>query len=213
MLELIQSYYKFLHLWMYIDHLLKKWKIKPISNTIKIKTWKSTYFKINNNIVNDLIYKINSNSDKPNIYGYIVQYSGFKWIFSTTIEILDENKDFGRFIYNLLKNQYFDFVQIVKFLRNILIHSTSLDIKIKKEDFEKQQDYLFKENKLNLKLSINYSKIFGKIWKWNSNYGFEIKINFWELKEGQKLTEIVSLQNLYLLSEFIYNISVVYKNV
>jgi len=35
------------------------------------------YFKINQQIVNDLIERIYNNPDLPNIYAYIVQFSAF----------------------------------------------------------------------------------------------------------------------------------------
>jgi hypothetical protein len=47
--------------------------------------------------------------------------------------------------------------------------------------------------------------------KWSKEYGLNIEIDFHKLKEWQKLFDIVPLHQIYLLAEFCFNLSEIFR--
>ena len=150
------------------------------------------------------------NPDKKNIFWYLVEISAFRWIVSSTRELLDNNKEYHDFVSQKLKDQYFAFEQIIKLIRNVLSHTTTASINLKPDDFEKQKDFLVSEKKSIIDFTMKYATYFRE-WKWTSAYWITIKIDFKKLKNGQKLFEIIPVHQLYLLSELCYNMSEVFR--
>ena len=97
-------------------------------------------------------------------------------------ELLENNEVFKTFVISKLLDQYFPFEQIIRLIRNVLSHTTTAEIDIKKDDFIKQRDFLIYEKQPHIELHFSYGK-YWKEWKGNKNYGIDININFKKFKE------------------------------
>ncbi len=62
-----------------------------------------------------------------------------------TREMIETQPAFRSFLKKRLKEDYFAFEQIIRFVRNVLNHIETADVRIKLDDFIKQKDYLSKD--------------------------------------------------------------------
>jgi len=207
---LLQGYYKFLYLWKYLEGKMKKFDLSKNVVDMKIETWKQSHFLIKGKVVAKMLSDIHQNPDKKNIFWYLMEISAFKWMFSVMRELLDTNIKFRNFVQMKLKDQYFPFEQIIKLTRNVLSHTTTANINLKTDDFIKQKDYLKNQKDPVVKFQFIYSKYFPE-WKWSQDYGLNILLDFRKFKDGQPFFEIISIHQLYLLSELCFNISEIFR--
>lgn len=143
----------------------------------------------------------------------MVEINAFKGIFSITREMLETQADFQLFLRHRLKEQYDTFEQIIRFLRNALNHIETADVKITLDNFIKQKDYLSKEKHISkIVLDIKYADYFIER-TGSKEYGLDITIDFRSLKAGQKIFDIIPLHQTYLLAEFCFNLSEIYRGV
>lgn len=210
-LLLLQSYYKSLHLGKFIEQLIKNNDLSHYAKDFPIKTWNQSSFIIKASNIKKTLSDISKNKEKRNIFGYLTEINAFKWIFSITRELIDNNQDFNKFIETRLKDQAFNFEQIIRFARNVLNHTTTATIKLKEWDFRTQKDFLIKWKKIKkINLDFNYNKYI-KERKWNKEYWIKVEVNFETLKEHESFFKIISLHNLYLLSELCFNLSEIFR--
>jgi len=176
----------------------------------KIATGDKSYFVIKGKTVKPLLEHIYKNPDKKNLFGYLVEISAFRGLFSTLKELIDNEPVFEKFLKQKFTKQYVVFEQIIKFLRNVLSHSTTSHVNLKTDDFVKQRDYLKKNVDTLLDFKFVYADFFPE-WKGSKEYGMRIYVDFKKLKDGQSLFDVISLHQLYLLSELCFNISEVFR--
>jgi hypothetical protein len=207
---LIQSYYKFLLVGKYLEDTLKRKDFSEDIKKVRIKTWTNSNFDINTKHVKNILHEIHEKPDQKNVFGYLVEMSAIKWILSTTRETMENNESFLEFVSERLQKEFFDFDQILRLTRNILSHSTTANANIKHEDFEKQKSFLeFKKNtKLNFEMK--YSTYFTER-KWNPDYQIKIELDIEKLKEWKSIFEYISMHQLYLLCEFCFNLSEIFR--
>ena len=74
----------------------------------------------------------------------MVEINSFRGIFSVTKEMIETQKSFEIFLKKKLKDKYFAFEQVIRFMRNVLNHIETADINLKVDDFVKQKDYILK---------------------------------------------------------------------
>lgn len=215
MLKLIQWYYHFLCLWKFLEQVIITNDLSELAMDLPIKTGEKSSFMLKEKQIKQLFSSIHSHPEKRNVYWYLTEISAFKWIFSITRELIENDENFRNYLKNLLQDQYFPFEQTIRFLRNVLNHATSSNITLKTEDYEIQKDFILspKVQRVNqlkwsatIKLNFIYSKYI-KQWQWNKNYWFKNDIDFKKLKPNIPLENLVSRHNLYLLAELCFNIS------
>ncbi len=215
---LLQSYYRFLLLGKYIEHqiqqksfILPKNKDKAKESAkVKVKTGEKSKFEINTPYVEKMLQDIANNPDQKNIFGYLIEMSAIKWIVSVTRELIENNKAFATFLQKRLGESFFDFDQIVRLIRNIFSHSLTPTLTIKMDDFVKQKDYLSHEKTTKLHFLMKYSEHF-KERKGSPDYHVDIAIDFSKIKEGQSFFDYISMHQCYLLCEFCYNVSEIFR--
>jgi hypothetical protein len=140
----------------------------------------------------------------------LVEISAFRGVLGTTKELIDSEFAFQRYLRDSLGDQFFAFEQIIKFVRNVLSHSTTSHVQIKIDDFIKQKDFLKKNKGMLIDLNLVYAKIF-PLWKGSKDYGIQIQLDFKKMKDGQSLFDILSLHQLYMLTELCYNLSEIFR--
>jgi hypothetical protein len=74
----------------------------------------------------------------------MVEINSFRGIFSVTREMIETEERFQIFLKKKLKDKYFAFEQVIRFIRNVLNHIETAEILLKTSDFIKQKDYLAK---------------------------------------------------------------------
>lgn len=207
---LIQSYYKFLLVWKYLEYTLKQKDFSEDIKKVKIKTWTNSNFDINTKHVKNILHEIHEKPDQKNVFGYLLEMSAIKWVLSTTRETLENNESFLEFVLERLHKEFFDFDQILRLTRNILSHSTTANANIKNEDFEKQKSFLEFKKKTKLNFEMKYSTYFTER-KWNPDYQIKIELDIEKLKEWKSIFEYISMHQLYLLCEFCFNLSEIFR--
>ncbi len=211
-LDLIQSYYRFLYLGLFLEDIIKESDFSWLAKDVKIKTWTDTQFTLKKKTIENLLTEIYNNPEKQNIFWFFTQISMFRWIAATIKELLEVRNDFRSFLQDNLKWQYFQFEQSISFIRNVLSHNTQFNIKLKSHDYKSQKIYLLERGKTNINLNFNYNKIFPKYWSWSESYWYNIKINFKRLNPWDSFFDIISVHKLFLLSESCYNMIEIYKS-
>jgi len=212
-IELLQWFYRFLYLWKFLEKFIKQKDISSDAVDSPITTGDKKNFVLKWTVVKKILSEIYSNPNKKNIFWYMVEINSFRWIFSVTREMIETQESFQMFLHKKLKDKAFAFEQIIRFLRNVLNHIETADVMLKIEDFVKQKDFLLKEKNISkIEFDLKYSDYFVE-WKWSKEYGLCIEIDFGKLKEGQKVFDIVPLHQIYLLSEFCFNLSEVFRSV
>lgn len=112
-----------------------------------------------------MLSDIHAHPDQKNIFGYMVEINSFKGIFSVMREMIETQENFQLFLAQKLQDKYFAFEHIIRFLRNVLNHIETADIKIKITDFIKQKDYLSKEKQISkISFDMKYADYFVE-WK------------------------------------------------
>ncbi|MCF7835053.1 hypothetical protein K9M48_03270 [Candidatus Gracilibacteria bacterium] len=210
-IQLLQGFYRFLYLGKFLE---KQIKIKDMSVDVqdcRIHTGDKKNFVLRGMVIKKILSDIYSNPDKKNIFGYMVEINSFRGIFSVMREMIETEKKFELFLKKKLKDKYFAFEQVIRFMRNVLNHIETADVKLKIDDFVKQKTFILKEKKLSkIKFDMKYADYFVER-KGGKDYGLDIEIDFGKLKEGQKVFDIVDLHQVYLLAEFCFNISEVFR--
>ena len=201
---------------MYIGKFLEKFiKFHDISADaidFPIRTWTKKNFVMKGTVVKKILLDIYAHPDQKNIFWYMVEMNSFRGIFSVMREIIETQPDFQLFLSKKLKDKYLAFEHIIRFFRNVLNHIETADVKIKLDDFIKQKDYLAKGKQLSkISFAMHYADYFVE-WTWSKEYGLDIEIDFYALKEGQKIFDIVPLHQVYLLAELCFNLSEVFRS-
>ncbi len=204
-IQMIQSYYRFLMLGKYMEHHIKAEKHEITVSELRIPTGVHSSFGIRLPMIQGLMKQIHDNPDKKNIFGYLVEISAFRGIFGIMRELLDNNTIFSAYAVKRLWAQYFSFEQTIKLVRNVLSHTTTSGIILNIEDFVKQRDFLIYKKDPIIKFDFIYAE-HRKEWTGGKEYWIHLELDFTSFKDGQSLLDIVSLHQLYMLSELCSNL-------
>lgn len=215
MLRLIQGYYHFLMLGKFMEQLMLTNDLSDLAMDYPLRTGKSTSFMLKERMLKRLFTSFYGHQEQRNVYGYLTEISAFRGIFSVMREMIENDANFREYLKDLLKDQYFPFEQLIRFLRNVLNHTTTSSLKLKLEDYEVQRDFILspkvqRVQKLNgsarITLDFHYSKYVAQR-KGSPEYWIQLSIDFKKLKPDLQLEKLVSWHQLYLLSELCFNIA------
>lgn len=214
MLRLIQGYYHFLMLGKFMEQLMLTNDLSDLAMDYPLRTGKNTSFMLKERMLKRLFTSFYGHQEQRNVYGYLTEISAFRGIFSVMREMIENDANFREYLKDLLKDQYFPFEQLIRFLRNVLNHTTTSSLKLKLEDYEVQRDFILspkvqRVQKLNgsamITLEFHYSKYVAQR-KGSLEYWIQLSIDFKKLKPDLQLEKLVGWHQLYLLSELCFNI-------
>ena len=208
-ITLLQGYYKYLSLSMFLDYHIKFDGSFFVEDTIRISTWEKTAIALNTSMIQKILADIRKHPDKKNIFGYLSTISGLRGVFSVMKDFMQQDDWFERFLKELLGVQFSSFQKILYFCRNVLSHHINADIVLTREDYEKQM--LMLNQTPHLKFDMLYKDVFWAVWKGKDTYGLSIDIDTKNIKEWQKYADIVGWHEQWLLAELCYNFSEYYK--
>lgn len=215
MLRLIQGYYHFLMLGKFMEQLMLTNDLSDLAMDYPLRTGKTTSFMLKERMLKRLFTSFYGHQEQRNVYGYLTEISAFRGIFSVMREMIENDANFREYLKDLLKDQYFPFEQLIRFLRNVLNHTTTSSLKLKLEDYEVQRDFILspkvqRVQKLNgsarITLDFHYSEYVAQR-KGSPEYWIQLSIDFKKLKPDLQLEKLVSWHQLYLLSELCFNIA------
>ena len=215
MLRLIQGYYHFLMLGKFMEQLMLTNDLSDLAMDYPLRTGKNTSFMLKERMLKRLFTSFYGHQEQRNVYGYLTEVSAFRGIFSVMREMIENDANFREYLKDLLRDQYFPFEQLIRFLRNVLNHTTTSSLKLKLEDYEVQRDFILspkvqRVQKLNgsamITLEFHYSKYVAQR-KGSPEYWIQLSIDFKKLKPDLQLEKLVSWHQLYLLSELCFNIA------
>ena len=215
MLRLIQGYYHFLMLGKFMEQLMLTNDLSDLAMDYPLRTGKTTSFMLKERMLKRLFTSLYGHQEQRNVYGYLTEISAFRGIFSVMREMIENDANFREYLKDLLKDQYFPFEQLIRFLRNVLNHTTTSSLKLKLEDYEVQRDFILspkvqRVQKLNgsarITLDFHYSEYVAQR-KGSPEYWIQLSIDFKKLKPDLQLEKLVSRHQLYLLSELCFNIA------
>lgn len=142
MLRLIQGYYHFLMLGKFMEQLMLTNDLSDLAMDYPLRTGKTTSFMLKERMLKRLFTSLYGHQEQRNVYGYLTEISAFRGIFSVMREMIENDANFREYLKDLLKDQYFPFEQLIRFLRNVLNHTTTSSLKLKLEDYEVQRDFI-----------------------------------------------------------------------
>ena len=215
MLRLIQGYYHFLMLGKFMEQLMLTNDLSDLAMDYPLRTGKNTSFMLKERMLKRLFTSFYGHKEQRNVYGYLTEISAFRGIFSVMREMIENDANFREYLKDLLKDQYFPFEQLIRFLRNVLNHTTTSSLKLKLEDYEVQRDFILspkvqRVQKLSgsakITLDFHYSEYVTQR-KGSPEYWIQLSIDFKKLKPDLQLEKLVSWHQLYLLSELCFNIA------
>ena len=142
MLRLIQGYYHFLMLGKFMEQLMLTNDLSDLAMDYPLRTGKNTSFMLKERMLKRLFTSFYGHQEQRNVYGYLTEISAFRGIFSVMREMIENDANFREDLKDLLRDQYFPFEQLIRFLRNVLNHTTTSSLKLKLEDYEVQRDFI-----------------------------------------------------------------------
>lgn len=215
MLKLLQGYYHFLSLGKFMEQIILTNDLSDLAMNLPIKTWSTSSFMLKESLIKNLLSSLHKHPDKRNIYGYLTEISAFKGIFSVMRELIENDATLRDYLKDLLQDQYFPFEQSIRFLRNVLNHTTTSGLKLKLEDYGIQRDFILSpkvqrtqklKGSAEIKLDFVYAQYISQR-KGNKEYWIHLQLDFTNLKPGIGLESLISRHNLYLLAELCFNLS------
>lgn len=204
-LVLLQGYYKFLLLGKYFEDMTKKTDLK-LEENLQIETGEHTKFILKANQISSLLSEIHKRPEARNVYGYLTEVSAFRGIFSVMREMIKKLPTFRTYLQEIFGEEYFAFEQIVRFLRNVLSHSTTPSISIELADFDKQKEYLTSQKVKKLNLHFVYAEHL-KEREGSKEYACDISLDLFKLKPLTPLDKVISLHQRYVLAELCFNVT------
>ena len=204
-IELLQWYYKFLSLGKFFEMQTKK-NLFTSPDNLPISTGSTTKFFINAELTSNLLSDIHSHPNQKNVFGYLTEISAFRGIFSVMREMIENLPSFRNALQTIFQEQYLPFEQTIRFLRNVLSHSSTPSLLIQQEDFQKQKEFLLHQKIKKINLQFLYASHLPER-EGSKTYTCDTEIDFSTLAPNTSLWKIVSLHQMYLLSELCYNIT------
>ena len=204
-LSLLQGYYKYLLLGKFFEHQAQT-QLLGLEENLQIETGDHTKFTLRASQIASLLADMHQYPDAKNVFGYLTEVSAFRGIFSIMREMIEKLPTFRWMLQEMFGDQYFAFEQVIRFLRNVLSHSTTPSILIQLADFQKQQEFLLSKKVKKIRLHFVYANHLEE-WEGSPTYACDISLDLFTLRPLSPLMSVVSVHQMYLLSELCFNVS------
>lgn len=200
-IDSFRGFYEWFEIWLFLDSLCRN---KEIFNEINFNIADWDYILDRDMVFSQLkkIHLIKPNDYFWNFYGLLLVWT-YKTLFSDSYEIMDNYCEFKNIIsVKLWDNQYTNFYEIFKFLRDFWIHNTDPKFRIKESHFGWNKNRLKKlyENWI-IEFIYWKKQITDFIFKWDIN----IKIDLNLLTDWQDIREICTFNEMMQLLRLFYN--------
>ncbi len=213
-LSLVEQNFSFLHIGKFLAHYIKKHNLSSEAQNLNIVLGEKQSYLLNGDIIKNVLNDSFIKWNRGNILDYFVEWNAFRGITMAMREGINKNEEFKNFLKTKLKDKFNHFECIIYFIRNTLSHNIDDEIIFRNEsDFEGTKNYFIKNvNSSGIaQVEIVYSKDLPEISCENKNYGFKVEVDFCDLKEGQKFTDIITEWQLFMMVELCSNLVRLYR--
>ena len=150
--------------------------------------------------------------EETTLFEYFVEFNAFRGICMAMVEALRLETDFRTFLQERLGERFEDFVDLLSFIRNVLSHNIHAEIALSSKDYEGTLGRILRMRRdPDISLEFNYSRDLPELCVPEGDYGFTCQLNFSEMQSGMPFLDILSLRELFLLSEWCFNLVVGYR--
>jgi len=210
-LMLVEQNFVFLHIGTFLSLYIQKHNLATEANNISLNLRQNTYL-LRGDLIRDSLSESYVNWNKSNILGYFVTWNAFRGIATAMHEGI-KNEVFKNFLERILKQKFIHFKFIIAFIRNVLSHNIENEIRLTEDDFKgSKESFINRVNNSGVAIfDFIYSRDFPEKISFPDNYGFNIELQFFNLKGGNKFTDIISEWKLFMIMELCYNIIYYYR--
>lgn len=194
----------------FLDNLIREKDFSSLATDTKVQTGDTSSFLLKKEKIHHLLKAFHQQGKHKNLFGYMVEINWLRGLFSTMKELLDDDKHFHAFIKKTLWKQFFPFEQIIIFVRNVLTHTQEINPVLDRENIVWQKSYLLDKDITSIWMNFRYADYI-TVWTGSKEYGVSFSINFKNIKQWQKLLDVISLHTLYLIAELCFNLCEIYK--
>ncbi|MDX1809941.1 MAG: hypothetical protein R3331_10410 [Sulfurospirillaceae bacterium] len=214
-LLLVEQNFYFLNMGEFLGKIAKTEKLSDRSLFVVKKCSEEKAYYFNAEIIYELLENAREyHNDEMSLFEYFVEFNSFRGICMAMVESLRLESDFQDYIKDKMQDQYENFFDIISFIRNVLSHNTHAEIRLNNKDYEgtlKRIRRMRRNEKV--KLDFRYSRTLPEISPPNSQYGVDICIDFLSLSKGEAFLDIVTLWDLFMISELCFNLVISYRTI
>jgi hypothetical protein len=146
------------------------------------------------------------------LFEYFVEFNAFRGICMAMVEALRLESDFRDFLQERLGDRFEDFIDILSFIRNVLSHNIHAEIALNPKDYEGTLGRILRMRRdPDMTLDFNYSRDLPELCVPDRSYGFTCHVDFSTMQSGMSFLDILSLRELFLMSEWCFNLVVGYR--
>lgn len=215
--ELVMMYYNYLHLGFFYHFLSQDEDLSIKSKDIRMKLATDTFFlkkeisqSLLKNKYNDTISRQGKSEDKykTDPFSSLIFNNSIRGVAMALFETLKDKEIKQLFLNHIFENnqENFDsFDGVLRFIRNTFSHNIREEIKLKKEDYSGQIQYLWEnQKKTTINFSFDYSK-YPFFIKDKENYFKKINIDFNKIEDDVSYKDIVPEYETMLFIELCHN--------
>ena len=146
------------------------------------------------------------------LFEYFVEFNAFRGICMAMVEALRLESAFRVFLQERLGERFEDFIDILSFIRNVLSHNIHAEIALSTKDYEGTLGRIQRMRRdPNITLRFRYTQDLPELCVPDEAYGFDCHVDFASLSTGMPFLDILSPRELFLMSEWCFNLSTAYK--
>ena len=212
-LLLVEQNFYFLHIGAFLGKLSKTKDLTNESLFVVKKCSEDRAYYFNPDIIQELLNDAkNRRWDEISLFEYFVDFNAFRGICMAMVEAFRLENEFMEFMKERLGDEYENFYDILSFIRNVLSHNTQAEFKLNSKDFDGTLKRI-RRMKRNEKVSLHflYAKQLPEIASPEDDYGLNLSIDFGSLKEGMEFLSVISLWELFMVSELCFNLVLSFK--
>jgi len=215
-ISLIHQNYQFLLVGRFLDEYIKRHDLSPDAKNLKLSFEDGRTYTLPGSATSEALRSCSADPNKPNFFGYLVEWNAFRGIGMAMKEGLTRSSDLKAFVRKKLGDRYEHFEHILSFVRNVLSHNTDDEIRLQSPDFERTKRSLLKvlksrsDSSGKAKLAMKYDEDFPELCP-PPGYGFTMEVDFVSLAPGRRFIDVVSEHSLYMFVELCANLASAYQ--
>ncbi len=212
-LLLVEQNFYFLNMGEFLGKIAKTENLSERSLFVVKKCSEDQAYYFNAEIIYELLENAREyRNEEMSFFEYFVEFNAFRGICMAMVESLRLESPFQDYIKEKMQEQYENFFDILSFVRNVLSHNTHAEIRLNNKDFDGTLKRIRRmRRKEKVTLEFRYSQTLPEISPPNSQYGLDICIDFLSLKKGDAFLDILSLWDLFMISELCFNLVISYR--
>lgn len=213
-LLLVEQNFYFFHAGAFFAQISKNANLSHHFDTEVTKTFEDkSFYHFNQAIIEEILNDASTTSaTETSFFEYFMELNAVRGITMAMVEALRLKSSFKDFIEARLGENFEDFFDILSFIRNVLSHNVHAQIALNKKDFEGTYSRIVRmKRNPNIELNFNYQKYIPELSAPEDEYGFSCSVDFSTLQTSKPLLDILSLRELFLISEWCFNLTIAYR--